>query len=86
MDSATSEDDVPVLSGRTFNEDQTTERILNKLKQYSNLTDDAPVDVELEEVQRLAQEEGNKRIYRREYDLLWEDEREPQYFRNSVQG
>lgn len=78
--------DVPVLSGKTFTEDQVTERILNKLKQYNQLTEDVAIDVDLDESQRAAQEEANKRTYRREYDLLWEDEREPQYFKNSVQG
>ncbi|KAF0977690.1 hypothetical protein FDP41_003012 [Naegleria fowleri] len=70
----------------TGNENEISDRILNKLKQYTGTTEDVAIDFDVEEAQRLAQEESNKRTYRREYDLLWEEEREPPYFRNTVQG
>ncbi|KAG2388895.1 hypothetical protein C9374_000334 [Naegleria lovaniensis] len=74
------------ITNKNYNEDEISERIMSKLKQYTGTTEDVAIDFDVEEAQRLAQLESNKRTYRREYDLMWEEEREPPYFRNSVQG
>ncbi|KAL9657505.1 hypothetical protein ABK040_016770 [Willaertia magna] len=61
-------------------------RIETKLNQYKYLAEDVLVDPEQEQILKTAQEEANKRTYRREYDIMWEEEREPEYFKTTVQG